>query len=299
MFRLYKFNGTFRKAVLCVPLLLLLLLLLAGCVSTHVASQVNLGGKNADVQRVAIAFSSIPAGWKATNIAGTLGARNLTKLAPHLRVRIPALFAKNGLQTRLIEQEEPSTVEVEPGEYLVTLRATHAYYSSRTGQALYLQANMLKPGTSHPVWTAEISLTTLGFGQFDESVADSIAEQMLFQLRRDKVVARSEEPILNLEGKPVDASPGFLHTGVLRPRESGFAKVDDVAAVPFLTEAGRLGYQSYLNKGYPRAFSIAPNGAWGWASGSNASARATENCEKKGNGECSLYSVDGKVVWTQ
>jgi hypothetical protein len=86
----------------------------------------------------------------------------------------------------------------------------------------------------------------------------------------------------------------------LRPNDSGFAKVDDVNAVPYLGEKGKDGYRIYLSKAQPRAFAIAPNGAWGWANGTGDSrSRALQNCDKLGNGACALYSVNGVVIWNQ
>jgi len=80
--------------------------------------------------------------------------------------------------------------------------------------------------------------------------------------------------------------------------KSDFASLDDVDAVPFLREAGREAYREYLSKLSPRAFAVAPNGAWCWAEdGEDPDVRALATCEQKGGQRCRLYSVDNNVVW--
>ncbi len=82
------------------------------------------------------------------------------------------------------------------------------------------------------------------------------------------------------------------------PPATGFAPLDDESKLPFVRDAARAGYKNYLTKLVPRAFAIAPNGAWGWAeSGDDPLKRALDNCNRNGKGECQLYSVDDSVVW--
>jgi hypothetical protein len=70
--------------------------------------------------------------------------------------------------------------------------------------------------------------------------------------------------------------------------------------LPFVKDTGRAGYKVYLTKPIPRAFAIAPNGAWGWAEGGDDPLRRSiVSCNRKGNSECKLYSVDDFVVWKQ
>ena len=74
--------------------------------------------------------------------------------------------------------------------------------------------------------------------------------------------------------------------------------MDDVDAVPYMSEHGRSAYREYLAKMTPRAFAVAPNGAWCWAEeGEDPDSRALATCEKKGGQPCRLYSVDDQVVW--
>ncbi len=80
------------------------------------------------------------------------------------------------------------------------------------------------------------------------------------------------------------------------PPRTQFAALQNVNAVPFLQPAGRRAYEQYLATVRPRAFAIAPDGAWGAASGVDAISEALVRC---GNGHegCRIYSVDGDVVW--
>jgi dienelactone hydrolase len=80
--------------------------------------------------------------------------------------------------------------------------------------------------------------------------------------------------------------------------KSDFARIDDVGAVPYLSEQGRAAYREYLQKMTPRAFAVSASGAWCWAEeGENPEARALAACENKSKQPCRLYSIDNDVVW--
>jgi dienelactone hydrolase len=82
------------------------------------------------------------------------------------------------------------------------------------------------------------------------------------------------------------------------PAATKFAALDDVSAVPFLSENGRKAYREYLAKMTPRAFAVSPSGAWCWAEeGEDPDARALATCSAKSDQPCKLYSVDERVVW--
>jgi dienelactone hydrolase len=82
------------------------------------------------------------------------------------------------------------------------------------------------------------------------------------------------------------------------PQPTNFAKVDDVASVPFLSENGKRAYADYLTKMTPRAFAVSSSGAWCWAEeGEDPDARALATCSAKSDKPCRLYSVDEHVVW--
>lgn len=83
------------------------------------------------------------------------------------------------------------------------------------------------------------------------------------------------------------------------PPASGFAAVDDIAAVPHLGSAGRAGYAAYLGAEGPRAFAVADDGSWAWHGGdARAMALAVSTCQSHARGlPCRLYAVDERVVW--
>ena len=83
------------------------------------------------------------------------------------------------------------------------------------------------------------------------------------------------------------------------PSPSGFARVDDAAAVPGLNERGRAAYAAFLTKAQPRAFALGPHGRWFWRAGDPGAMRlAVADCEIATQGQpCELYAVDDQVVW--
>ncbi|MBN8488864.1 MAG: alpha/beta hydrolase [Burkholderiales bacterium] len=92
----------------------------------------------------------------------------------------------------------------------------------------------------------------------------------------------------------------FQHA-VPPPPASGFAPVADVAAVPLLREAGRVGYAKYLDGTPPKAFAIGPQGQWFWRSDrAEAMTQALAECQRLSKDQpCRLYAVDDQVVWTK
>ncbi|RDU99994.1 dienelactone hydrolase family protein [Trinickia dinghuensis] len=83
------------------------------------------------------------------------------------------------------------------------------------------------------------------------------------------------------------------------PQPSGFAAIDSINAVPYLDEAGRAAYRTFLEQYPTRAFAVSSTGAWSWAEGGdNPMSTALANCSKEnGNSPCRLYAVDNHVVW--
>lgn len=83
------------------------------------------------------------------------------------------------------------------------------------------------------------------------------------------------------------------------PPASGFAALDDVAALPFRRDESSIkGWQSFLKHPAPRAFSFGPNGAWASVyDQADAMARALELCRRSDPDHCRLYAVDDQVVF--
>jgi dienelactone hydrolase len=83
-----------------------------------------------------------------------------------------------------------------------------------------------------------------------------------------------------------------------KPPKTDFAALDDETKLPHVRDNGRAGYKNFLTKQMPRAFAIAPNGAWSWAEmGDDPLKRALDSCNRNGQGQCKLYAVDDIVVW--
>ena len=75
----------------------------------------------------------------------------------------------------------------------------------------------------------------------------------------------------------------------------------DVAAVPQLGAEGRADYARFLLQATPRAFALAPDGNWAWASAigtpAETTARALSLCADYAGQACALYAQDLDVVW--
>jgi hypothetical protein len=84
-------------------------------------------------------------------------------------------------------------------------------------------------------------------------------------------------------------------------------RIDDVEAVPGLSERGRSGYRDWLTHKAPRAFVVADGGHWYGTWGTapkepmdprDPSERALKRCRDAGKRNCALYAVDGNVVYS-
>jgi hypothetical protein len=82
----------------------------------------------------------------------------------------------------------------------------------------------------------------------------------------------------------------------LVPEPSGYARLDDVDAVPRLGAKGKVLYREWLGKPLPRAVAISSIGAIARAYGPGAMSAALARCEQFGK-PCRLYAVDEKVVF--
>lgn len=108
--------------------------------------------------------------------------------------------------------------------------------------------------------------------------------------------------LLVTAGLPSEPTSAYAKYGTVSlvaiPEKSNFAALEDVTKLPFVKDTGRAGYNNYLTRTLPRAFAIAPSGAWGWAEGGDDPLkRAMDICNRNGKGLCKLYSVDDYIVW--
>ncbi|WP_147266976.1 hypothetical protein [Parvibium lacunae] len=98
-------------------------------------------------------------------------------------------------------------------------------------------------------------------------------------------------------GKNFSAQKRVVQPLPLVPTAKPVNQLANISAVPFIRDSGRQGYQEFLSKPTPRAFALGQNGAWGWATGENAQARAMASCARNAS-DCVLYAVDNNIVWT-
>lgn len=92
------------------------------------------------------------------------------------------------------------------------------------------------------------------------------------------------------------------------PLPSGFAEIDDVNAIPYITDKGRESYRKWLATKGPRAFAISTAGASAAAFGSSSSVdsissdpseRAVLRCNSVSREPCRVYAVNGAVIWVR
>ena len=88
---------------------------------------------------------------------------------------------------------------------------------------------------------------------------------------------------------------------------SGYAELQDRAAVPKLSQGCEARYKGWLEAKAPRAFAVAPNGGCGASWGLQPrqpgdspvpAERAVQVCERL-HGACRLYAVDSRVVYVR
>lgn len=85
----------------------------------------------------------------------------------------------------------------------------------------------------------------------------------------------------------------------LAPPPTRYASFDDISAVPFMNEEGRQGYQKYVTLRKPKAFVVAPDGAWSASILSDDPIVAALDACRKNHAGCRLYAVDNDVVWAK
>jgi hypothetical protein len=87
---------------------------------------------------------------------------------------------------------------------------------------------------------------------------------------------------------------------------SGYAAIEDVDALPYLSDRGRAEYREWLTSPTPKAFAISEHGQWWGAWGlapqdstmpSDPNQRALIGCQRAAGTTCKLYAVNGSVVW--
>jgi hypothetical protein len=124
---------------------------------------------------------------------------------------------------------------------------------------------------------------------------------------RDAAPAAASAPpaVVPVVARPADLAPA------LQPRAlaSGYAPIDDVDAIPYISDRGRDSYREWLGRPTPRAFALSSAGHWAatWglspadpAAPRDPSERAMSLCQQRSKGlPCKLYAINGAVVWTK
>jgi uncharacterized protein YbjQ (UPF0145 family) len=81
------------------------------------------------------------------------------------------------------------------------------------------------------------------------------------------------------------------------PPATGFADIDDAAAVP-ISDQGKERYRHFLTLPGPRAFVVFEDGGWRfYAKDPEAMTKALDECARVGR-RCWLYAADDRVVWS-
>lgn len=270
---------------------------LTGCVSTRLTNSSRSISAEA-INKVVIVY--IPATFAGPyNMASSLGSRNLSELVPHLKTRLVPLFISNGLQARVVDFEQGGNISVQQGELILSLRATEAAYSSRSGQSLSIDVDIFDPVTRKSSWKGAVRMATLGFGKFDELVAESIGNQIIQELKTNQLLNVSNLSSTSVGGNMKKNPEVALPEDV--PKQDGPILSSSVTPkkTPSLDTAGQEAYEKYKQRPFPRYFAIDGNGAWGWASrGVDPMQTALSNCAKRGGvQECRVYSFNDKIIW--
>lgn len=157
---------------------------------------------------------------------------------------------------------------------LLTYRAMYAQYRAAGGNA---------------------TLNAFGtFGSDAHAMFGTRAGTSIWQPALDLFLASLGMPYEPLATHARFAGPVLLPV----PPKTDFAALDDDSKIPFVRDTGRAGYRKFLLQPRPRAFALAPNGAWAWSfAGDDPLKRALERCADLAKVACTLYAVDDDVVW--
>ncbi len=83
------------------------------------------------------------------------------------------------------------------------------------------------------------------------------------------------------------------------PKPSGYAALDNVDKVPYLTDAGRKLYRDvFLTHKLPRALAISANGSVSAQFGGfDQVTSALNSCQARSKTACRIYAIDSDVIW--
>ena len=139
--------------------------------------------------------------------------------------------------------------------------------------------------------------TLVAFGNFGTDA------HAMFGARAGTVIWQPEvDKFLTSINMPHEVLATFSKFGVVRytptPPKKDFAGLEDESKIPFVRDTGRAGYKKFLSVATPRAFAVAPSGAWAWSNGGDDPLKsALDRCSSFAKVTCTLYAVDNDVVW--
>lgn len=97
------------------------------------------------------------------------------------------------------------------------------------------------------------------------------------------------------------AALGLIWFSTLAP--AGATEVGGNHEARYLNAAGQNGYEEFSTAPTPRAFAIAPGGAWAWVSGSAtadiAQSEALAACRQYTEQPCQLYAINEQVIFDE
>ena len=133
--------------------------------------------------------------------------------------------------------------------------------------------------------------------------AMKVARTRQDQARMQPLATAAQAHVPQTASPPVASSPQAPP-----PIATGYARIDDVDAVPYLGDKGREDYRQWVGRPTPKAFALANTGHWfgAWSlkpldpsHPSDPTERALLVCSQRAAAPCKLYAVNGSVVWTK
>jgi serine protease Do len=174
-----------------------------------------------------------------------------------------------------------SALRVAPNESLPDIQTSAAIAPGSSGGGLFDEDGRL------------VGITVAIASMETDNLAFAYPAQWVMELpTRVETARRRWSEALAANGVAID--PNGLPTG------SGYAAIDNVAAVPTIINTAPAGvtdaYKQFLLLNKPRAFVLTSDGRWGAVSDADALDAILKDCATR-SVECHLYAVDDTVVW--
>jgi hypothetical protein len=299
----------------CTGALMALLVLLVGCAGTVQRE----GGK------AATPGSVLRLGYNRVDLQLTDDARKLQADNPQFSPKELARFMELRLDANnLLQVDAPYQIRITIDDFRVRSAASAvllgilAGTDSLSGRVQIVDA----AGQQLQAFKVNASYGLGGWGGGQDSMRmnwlyEKFAELTLNELTGntkavdlDKSAAK-RTPQSNVVIAPKPTAPGTTAAPTTKAAGvaylgSGFANIDDVDAIPYINDTARAQYREWLTKSTPRAFALSISGHYAWTNGirpvdvsapRDPSERALAICNRNSPEPCSLYAVNGVVVW--